>query len=124
MGKLHVKAGVDFGKALGAGGARILAALKSLVPAYGFDLTITSARDGVHSGPEDPHYAGNALDIRSNDLNPAQKALVLADLQSALYRSPRRFYCFLEHPGQPGEHFHCQTRNGTTYSVEDDIADL
>lgn len=124
MGKLLVKAGVDFGPGLAPGGARMLCALKRLVKDYEFDITITSSRDGKHSGQGDPHHHGNALDIRTKNLTNAQKARLVADLQTALYRPIRRFYVFLEDAGGVNEHIHMQVRRGTTYSTADDIADL
>ena len=119
MGKLLVKTGVDFGTTLAPAGARILEVLKRFVAGYPFDVTITSARDGVHSGPTDPHHAGEALDLRTNTLTDDQKALLLADLRETLYKVPRKFYAFLEAPGQPHEHIHCQRRKGVTYTVND-----
>lgn len=125
MGQLHIKPGVDFGpNGLAPAGQRILFTLMTLVAGYPFDLTITSARDGVHSGPGDPHYSGEALDIRSHDLTEAQKVFVLHDLQMELYREPRRFYVFLEGAGTPSEHYHVQRRNGTSYTTADLIARL
>ena len=120
MGRLLVKAGVDFGPSLAPAGARILEVLKQLVPAYAFDITITSARDGVHSGPTDPHHSGEAFDLRTRTLTTEQKAALLADLRQTLYKTPlRHFYAFLEAPDQPNEHIHCQRRQGTVYSVDD-----
>lgn len=119
MGALLVKPGVDFGTYLAPAGARILEVLKALVAGYDFDLTITSARDGAHSGPSDPHHFGEAFDIRSQDLPGVQKARVLADLQAALYRVDRRFYAFLEDPGTPNEHIHAQRRSGQSYDILD-----
>ncbi len=37
------------------------------------DLTITSGTDGAHSGPGDPHYHGEAYDVRSHDLDDVTK---------------------------------------------------
>lgn len=124
MGRLLMKPGVVAGQGLAPGGMRIAEELKRLVESYTFDVTITSARDGVHSGPNDPHHSGEALDIRTNDLNSAQKRLLLADLQHALYREPRRFYVFLEDAGGSSEHIHVQRRAGTTYSFEDYLRNL
>ena len=123
MGRLLVKTGVDFGPSLAPAGARILEILKSLVGSYPFDVTITSARDGVHSGPADPHHTGQAFDLRTNTLSDEQKATLLADLRRLLYRTPRKFYAFLEAPGAPHEHIHCQRRKGIVYTVEDYLQD-
>lgn len=119
MGKLLVKTGVDFGTSLAPAGAQILDLLKRLVVTYDFDITITSARDGDHSGPLDPHKTGEAFDLRTNDLSSGQKSRLLNDLQAGLYREPRRFYAFLENPGAPTEHIHVQRRNATTYGILD-----
>ena len=119
MGRLLSKTGVDFGTVLAPAGARILEVLKRLVPAYPFDVTITSVRDGVHSGPADPHHSGEAFDLRTHGLTDDQKTLLLADLRETLYKTPRKFYAFLEAPNTPNEHIHCQKRKGTSYTVDD-----
>lgn len=115
-GELRVKAGVDFGHDLAFGGARILEVLKQLQATYPFNVTITSARDGVHSGPNDPHPLGNAFDIRTHDLTLAQEQRLLADLQVTL---GSRFYAFLEHPDLIDVHIHVQVARGTTYTIAD-----
>ena len=126
-----IKKDVDFGTSLAPAGARILDALKQVAKIVPFDVMITSARDGVHSGPNDPHKLGEAFDIRTNTLSAPQKAELLKLIQGALYPpgtslwSPeRRFYAFLESPGQPNEHIHVQRRLGTTYSIYDYLANL
>lgn len=124
MGKILVKPGVDFGASLAPAGAQILDLVKRLVATYDFDITITSARDGEHSGPTDPHKSGEAFDLRTNSLSSGQKARLLNDLQTGLYREPRRFYAFLEAPGTADEHIHVQRRNATTYGVLDYLAGL
>lgn len=124
VGKILVKAGVDFGSSLAPAGAQILEKIKQLVASYNFNLTITSARDGVHSGPLDPHHSGEAFDLRTHGLSQAQVDLLLNDLKAALYQDPRRFYAFVEAAGTPNEHIHVQRRAGTVYSVYDYLADL
>ena len=119
MGKLYTKPGVDFGMVLAPAGARILEVVKRLTAGYPFDVTITSARDGVHSGPGDPHHSGQAFDLRTHDLTDGQKALLLADLRETLYKTPRKFYAFLEAPNASHEHVHVQRRKGVTYTVDD-----
>jgi hypothetical protein len=119
MGKLLVKPGVNFGDCLAPAGARILTVLANCVRGYAFNVTITSARDGVHSGPQDPHALGEAFDLRTNDLTDLQKNLLLANLQQEL---GAKFYAFLEAPGTPNEHIHVQRRKGTTFSVLDYLA--
>jgi hypothetical protein len=124
MGQILVKPGVEFGDSFAPAGARILEVLKALVQTYLFNVTITSARDGIHSGPADPHYSGEAFDIRTHDLTPAQVQRLLHDLLAALYKEPRRFYAFLEAAGTPNEHIHIQRRNGTVYSALDYLNNL
>ena len=124
MGILRIKPGVVFTPQLPPAGARILEVLKRLVASYSFDVTITSAADGAHSGPADPHHTGEAFDLRTHDLSVAQKSLLLHDLQVGLYREPRQFYAFLEAPDTPNEHIHCQKRNGTVYTMTDYLRDV
>ena len=120
MGRLLVKPGVEFGDLLAPAGARILDVAKKVADLLDFDVTITSARDGVHSGPNDPHHKGEAFDFRTNTLQPEQKAHLLTSLQNGLYTSkPRRFYIFLEAAGLPNEHIHAQRRLGTVYNIYD-----
>ena len=94
---------------------RMLEALKHISMGLGVDLTVTSAADGTHSGPADPHHTGNALDLRTHDLTDAQKQAVLAGLQAELAPD---FTMFLESPHTPNEHIHCQRRVGTTYTMK------
>lgn len=124
MGTLHVKYGVVFTPQLPPAGARILEVLKQSVANYTFDVTITSAADGEHSGPADPHHTGEAFDLRVHGLTEAQKSLLLHDLQAGLYREPRQFYAVLEAPETPNEHIHVQRRNGITYTMLDYLRDI
>lgn len=123
MGRLLVKPGVEFGGVLHPAGARILEVLKQIVAELPFDVTITSSRDGMHSGVGDPHHSGEAFDLRTHSLSPAQKQGLLGRLKAGLYREPtgpgRRFYAFLEAPGTDNEHIHVQRRKGTSYNVLD-----
>lgn len=125
MGRLFTKPGVDYGPdGLAPAGQVIYNVVKTLTDGYDFNMTVTSARDGQHSGPTDPHKRGEALDFRSKHLTKAQKARVLADIQSVLYAEPRRFYAFLEDPGLPNEHFHCQLRRGLKNLPASRLADI
>ena len=124
MGTLRIKPGVVFTPQFPPAGARILEVLKRLAGIYTFDVTITSAADGEHSGPADPHHTGEAFDLRTHDLTAAQKSLLLHDLQTDLYREPRQFYAFMEAPGAPNEHVHVQRRNGVTYTMMDYLRDV
>ncbi len=121
MGKLLVKAGVDFGSSLAPAGAQILGALKAIVSGYPYDITITSSRDGRHSGgATGPHGMGEAFDIRTRNLTLARKQQLVKDLQLCL---GARFFTFLEAPGTANEHIHCQRKRNTTYSIQDYLRD-
>lgn len=123
MGQLLIKPGVEFGP-LTPAGARMLDAIKQVAAPADFDVTITSARDGVHSGPGDPHKLGEAFDLRTKTLQAGQKQALLQSLRVHLYLEPRRFYAFLEDVGGSNEHLHVQRRAGTTYSIYDHLANL
>ena len=92
------------------GGIRLLAAADATAQEIGHDMTVTSAMDGTHSGPDDPHPHGNALDLRSHDLPDKLKTLEV--LQK--HHGPL-FYSFLEDEGTDNEHIHAQVRKGTIF---------
>lgn len=94
-------------------GFRILSAIDQASAKLGVDLIITSACDGAHSGPSDPHHTGEAYDVRSHDFTPEQKDKILAAVMATLGWD--RFYGFLEAPGTDNEHFHFQRKKGTEY---------
>ncbi len=126
-----IKPGVVFTERLSPSGARILEAIKKIAKQVPFDICITSAADGVHSGPKDPHFDGSAFDIRTQSLTKAQKATLLAMIQGELYAgapfpqsTQRRFYAVLESPETGNEHIHVQKRLGTEYSTFDFLANL
>jgi hypothetical protein len=112
MGAVYVKPGVLFTK-IAPGGFRILAAIDAIADGDQCDLIITSACDGEHSGPDDPHHRGEAYDVRSHDFDPTLKGKVLKDIQ--FFLGPEHFYAFLEDPGTDNEHFHIQVKKGTVY---------
>lgn len=116
MGRLLTKPGVDYGAQAGWAGARILEVAKVCVVAYPFDVTVTSARDGDHSGPLDPHRSGEAFDFRTHDLPPGMPEQLCRDLSQAL---GVRFYAFLEALGTPNAHLHVQRAKGTLYGPLD-----
>ena len=123
MARILVKSTkVDFGPALAPGGARILEVLKAytssgMLQDWAKDVfTITSARDGTHSGPNDPHHFGNAFDIRTHGLSPGVAQALLDHL---IHTLGARFYAFIEYPGLPEEHIHVQVTKGTTYGIMD-----
>lgn len=107
---VRVKPGVLF-TSIAPGGFHILAGLDALAAFLTHDVTITSAWDGPHSGPEDPHKKGEAFDVRTHDL--PDKHAALNTLIGFL--GEEKFYCFLEKPDTPDEHIHAQVRHGATY---------
>lgn len=126
VGCVRVKPGVQF-NVIAPSGFRILAAVEAVARSLGYDLTITSACDGTHSGPADPHYRGEAYDIRTKDLGPSMKdqvlQLLLLDLCEhsevlkpvSLGFAAGQFYAQLENRGHDAEHIHVQLRNGHVY---------
>lgn len=124
---INIKPGVEF--KFSPGGLMILQALKSISKMISHDLTITSGSDGLHfngaqnfrekneANPDDPHYHGDAYDVRSKDLDTVVKQQVLANLNNLLGRE--KFYYFLENPGTVTEHFHIQTKKGFHFTVQD-----
>lgn len=109
MAVVRVKAGVAF-TVIAPGGFRMLSALDQAAAAQATDVTITSACDGEHSGPNDPHHRGEAYDVRTHD-QPDKQSL-LAAIQKKL---GDRFFAFLEDPGTDNEHIHMQVKKGTVY---------
>lgn len=109
---VRVKDGVLF-TIIAPGGFRMLEAISATTRDLGMDLTITSACDGEHSGPNDPHHRGEAYDVRTHDMVEATKTIVLNSLINLLGET--NFYCFLESPGTDNEHIHMQVKKGTTY---------
>ena len=65
---------------------------------------ITSARDGKHA-ERSKHYAGRALDLRTNDLSTAVKHELTTAIRVFLGSD---WFVDLEHEGQPFEHIHLQ----------------
>ena len=118
MARILVKPGVQFA-VIRPAGARIIEVLRGIARELSFDVTITSATDGTHSGPNDPHHLGEAYDLRTRGLTDAQKNQLLAMLQGRL---GSQFFAFLEAPGSGNEHIHVQRRKGTRYTLLDWIA--
>src|SRR3990167_7372363 len=117
MPKILIKPGVEFNE-IAPAGVRILEVLKQiqlLFPKLPYDIVITSGTDGTHSGgPTNPHYQGEAYDIRTNVLTLSQKTTLLNFVKEAL--GPR-FFAFLENPGKPAEHIHIQRARNTFYTM-------
>lgn len=99
---------------------RIIEVLKNISADLRKDIVITSGSDGQHSGPNDPHYSGGALDIRTNTFSQEIKELILFLLLAEL--GPK-FSGFIENPGQPGEHIHVQRLYGTNYTMVDYLSE-
>ena len=112
LGVVRVKDGVSFAK-IAPAGFRILAAIDLISQTLEIDLTITSACDGTHSGPTDPHHRGEAYDVRSHDLTAEIKQNILSEVMSEL--GTEHFFGWLEAEGTDNEHFHFQIKKGTTY---------
>lgn len=95
-------------------GLLMLSTLRVLARALPFDtLWLTAAVNGVHSGPDDPHYKGNAFDVRTHLFETRAARFVFCDrLEAAL--GPQ-FYAFVEDPDAPNEHIHVQVAKGHTY---------
>lgn len=119
---LRVAPGVQF-TVIAPAGFVILAALLAATRDLGSDLTITSACDGTHSGPNDPHHRGEAYDVRSHTFADVMKRTVLETIMGELgiYQEQDggfvtdKFFGWLEQAGQPNEHFHVQLRHGVIY---------
>ena len=106
--------------------ARLLAAVDRVAMNSPFDLTVTSGADSHPVG--DVHTLGLALDVRSHDLNDAEKADVMRAVLAELADEPAEdvsvkngmwlalatdeWYLQLEHHGDVGEHIHVQRRKG------------
>jgi hypothetical protein len=107
--------GVEFARIAPAGFA-ILAALWQASQSLQCDFQITSGTDGQHSGPTDPHYTGEAYDIRTLGLPAGMAAKLAAFLANELGAA---FYVLHEMPGDTpqttGEHLHVQRAKGTVY---------
>lgn len=107
---VYAKDGVQFTK-IAPAGFRMIAAIWNASQVLGVDLTITSACDGEHSGPDDPHHKGEAYDIRTHGI--ADRQGLLTHLQAILGQD--MFFCWIEAEGQENEHIHIQRKKGTTY---------
>jgi hypothetical protein len=111
-GVVRVKDGVAF-TTIAPAGFRILRAIDYTANRLGLDLTITSACDGDHSGPGDPHHAGEAFDLRTHGLTDAKLQDVLHTLGSVL--NSEQFFVLHESIGTPNEHIHAQRRRNTVF---------
>jgi hypothetical protein len=107
---VRAKEGVQF-TVISPAGFHILGTFDYLSGVVGYDLVITSACDGEHSGPNDPHHKGEAYDVRTHD-HEEGKYTFLKILQEQL---GDKFYAFLEDPDTPNEHIHVQLAIGAMY---------
>lgn len=129
-GAVRVKAGVQF-TVISPAGFRMLGAIERAARALAIELVITSACDGDHSGPGDPHHDGEAYDLRTRALTDIQKDTLCFEiirgcsddvpaLPLPIYGVPRSqasstFFAFVEAAGTPNEHIHVQLRKGRNY---------
>lgn len=125
-GGLLTKHGVSFA-VIAPAGFRILSALETVARSLNYDLMITSACDGEHSGPNDPHGRGLAFDLRLKPLSPTMKddvhRMVLLELSDhaeplqvvSTGLATELFYAQIEDRGGENEHLHVQLRNGRQY---------
>lgn len=110
------------------GGFRILSALDQAALTLDLEITITSACDGAHSGPNDPHHRGLGYDVRTHDHTSADVQRILRMVMDDLALTPKdeptrygaglatmSFFGFLENPGTENEHLHIQLRQGVDY---------
>lgn len=110
-------------------GFRILGALDTLCRLRNIDIEITSGTDGTHSGPTDPHYKGEAFDIRSNSMpNTVYRQDIVREIINLLRDhaedvpfevsggwAVKYFFAFLENEGTPNAHIHIQRRKNVVY---------
>lgn len=129
-GVVRVKPGVLF-TTIAPAGFRLLAGIERTARQLSLELTITSACDGEHSGPDDPHHRGEAYDVRTHGMSEAMKDAVCRMIIGScsdgfevppfpLASTPRsiataQFLGFIEKPGTPDEHIHVQLRKGRIY---------
>lgn len=70
----------------------------------GEELVVTSLTDGKHKATS-LHYKGLAADLRTKDLNTAQKQIFYLQLRDALGPD---FDVIFEDEGKPNEHIHLE----------------
>lgn len=92
-------------------GFHILWAVRLSALVLGHDIIITAGSNGIHSGPEDPHYKGNAFDLHTH--NVPDKQLMLDTIMANLGKE--KFYGFIEDETESNEHIHVQLRHGILY---------
>jgi len=110
MAVVRVKEGVKF-DVIAPAGFRLMAVLDTVARLLNRDIIITSGTDGLHSGIDDPHHQGRALDIRTKD-DPDRQQLVTTIENKLAEINPGKFYVFIEDDGGTNEHIHAQLRHG------------
>jgi hypothetical protein len=79
------------------------------------DIEITSANDGSHSqNPPSRHYVGEAVDIRSRDIEGQELREEWAERLQA-WLGKENFMVLYESPQTENEHYHIQVRKGRSY---------
>lgn len=107
-------------------GFKILSALDWAAQTLQQNIVITSACDGAHSGPDDPHHKGEAYDIRSHDLqdDSSKQQRLQVIMEELTETSPtegdgglltEQFFGWIENKGTPDEHIHVQLRHSVQY---------
>lgn len=128
MNGVRFKDGVLPIRMLAPAGVRILAALDVTARRLKRDLIVTCA-DRDHP-PSDPHSTGEAMDVRTHDLDDETKRTILREVMVELQNDATmdapiatdiglatlHFYGQIEKPNQPGEHLHVQRRRFTVYA--------
>jgi hypothetical protein len=116
---IKVKEGVLF-TTISPAGFKLLSAFQRASDSLGMDFTITSACDGAHSGPGDPHHSGSAYDVRSQGITDKSAVLRAIMQELGVFTASSggwvtdKFFGWLEQAGTPNEHFHFQLRHGVT----------
>lgn len=118
---VYDKQGVQY-SVISPAGHLLLSAIQFASEALKLDLTITSACDGAHSGPEDPHHFGSAYDVRTHGLPDKQVVLqaIMDELGDTITPGDgglltEKFFGWIENEDTPDEHIHIQLRHGISY---------
>lgn len=126
-GHLIVKPGVAF-TTIAPAGFRLVEALNLTARRLALVLKVTCGCE-AHP-PLDPHTLGEAYDVQTHGFTDDQKRVILKALMQELADGDvpgdvpfpadggigtAHFWGWIEHPGEPNEHLHCQRRKGTVY---------
>jgi hypothetical protein len=129
-GIVQVKPGVRFTTIAPAGFAMLSAITRAAALCHA-DVMITSACDGSHSGPDDPHHRGEAYDLRTHGYPASVRDALLyhvLDLLRGAGEPPAtpvpgilrsfatsQFFGFIEDADAENEHLHVQIRKGRAF---------